>query len=677
MGGGKKFTNTNEKDPSKVVGEGSLSTGGTRTARATRAKKEQNSNSNSNSKSLNDITNGVKEATENAATKKSTANKNTSSESSSETSNKKTESTNKDNPISFYIGRRRIPVEEAQKEIDRLISEIETMRDTITNNEIVFNDLQQDNKIFGEGTDALVNRNRELNRERDDLQEQKDILQKILDRKNGKIFTEEPKSVNSENFEETKIDTSEPKAEEVKTDNSEENLSSSRDVGAEWLEIAKALNEGRLSDAQKLADQTAKKYGYTSEPKATSSENAEEIKSANSENFEETVTPETGEAKVKGEPEVKAEQAQATQEPAKKANARPGTGEVTKDNVMSPEDAFKFFNNKENYDKASTVFKTPSFDEYIDSTTGKWIPRSYFDAFNARDGIDPKKFTFEHFKAKIPEDPGKPLTAEEKTADLYNRTKAAEDYDKEYEKYNTGFKAYLRRHPKIAKIVKTGKIAGGLGILYGIGQMFNDIYTAGQNDKDEDQIIRNSLNDDDPEPLVGNVNNNSTEDITNKLKDADASTKTPKDNSGTIEQAIAEQAPAGNVEPKNPQVAANAATSTNTKANNAPASAAKSAPTQGLPPVVTRDAPPANPDSSGMTYSQRVEAGQAPKAGSMTYNANNPDMVTAGLIDAMNQNPQAGSDAIGYGDLYDQNFIDFWAKRNPNLAYAVSQGRKS
>lgn len=405
-------------------------------------------------------------------------------------------------------------------------------------------------------------------------------------------------------------------------------------------------------------------------------ESASEPKVDNSAKTEGTATPE-GEAKATSKPEVKTEQAQATQEPAKEANARPGTGEVTKDNIISPEDAFKFFNNKENYDKASTVFKTPSFDEYIDATTGKWIPRSYFDAFNARDGIDPKKFTFEHFKAKIPEDPGKQLTAEEKTADIYNKNKAEEDYQKEYKNFNTGFKAYLRRHPKLEKILKTGKIAGGLGILYGIGQMFNDAYTAGQNDKDDLQNIIERLNDDDPEPLVGNANNNSTEDITNKLKDADASTGTPEDNSGTIEQAIAEQAPAGNAEPENPQVAANAATSTNTKANNAPASAAKSAPTQGLPPVVTRDAPPANPDSSGMTYSQRVEAGQAPKAGSMAYNSNNPDMVTAGLIDAMNQNPQAGSDAIGYGDLYDQNFIDFWAKRNPNLAFGVSQGRKS
>ena len=457
----------------------------------------------------------------------------------------------------------------------------------------------------------------------------------------------------------------EPKAEEVKTDNPEGDLSSSRDVEAELNEILKAIRDGRISDAQELADQAAKKYGDTSEPKID-----------NSAKTEEPVTPE-GEAKVEGEPQAKTEQAQTTQESAKETNGRPGTGEVTKDNIISPEDAFKFFNNKENYDKASTVFKTPSFDEYIDATTGKWIPRSYFDAFNAKDGIDPKKFTFEHFKAKIPEDPGKQLTAEEKTADLYNKNKAEEDYEKEYKNFNTGFKAYLRRHPKLEKILKTGKIAGSVGILYGIGQMFNDAYTAGQNDNDELKNIIDGLNDDDPEPWVSNVNNNSTEDITKKLKDANESTETPEGDSGTIEQAVAEQASAGNVEPENPQVASNEATPTNTKANNAPASTAESAPTQGLPPVVTRDAPPANPDSSGMTYSQRVESGgKAPQAGSMAYNANNPDMVTAGLIDAMNQNSQAGSDAIGYGDLYDQNFIDFWAKRNPNLAFGVSQGRR-
>lgn len=427
--------------------------------------------------------------------------------------------------------------------------------------------------------------------------------------------------------------------------------------------LTEAIRQGTLKSDKEV--DKAREELESLEPKA------EEVKTDNSGTTEETVAPE-GEVKAEGEPQANTEQAQTTQESAKETNGRPGTGEVTKDNIISPEDAFKFFNNKENYDKASTVFKTPSFDEYIDATTGKWIPRSYFDAFNAKDGIDPKKFTFEHFKAKIPEDPGKQLTAEEKTADLYNKNKAEEDYEKEYKNFNTGFKAYLRRHPKLEKILKTGKIAGSVGILYGIGQMFNDAYTAGQNDKDEIQNIIDGLNDDEPEYPGSSSGNNSPENIAAQLKGADESTETPEGDSGTIEQAVAEQAPAGNVEPENPQVASNAATPTNTKANTT-----ESAPTQGLPPVVTRDAPPANPDSSGMTYSQRVESGgKAPQAGSMAYNANNPDMVTAGLIDAMNQNSQAGSDAIGYGDLYDQNFIDFWAKRNPNLAFGVSQGRK-
>jgi len=403
----------------------------------------------------------------------------------------------------------------------------------------------------------------------------------------------------------------------------------------------------------------------TSEAKAK-----EEPQVNNSGTTEETVTPET---KTNSEP-------QATQEPAKEANTTSGTGEATADNMMTPEDAYNYFKNKDNYEKASNVFETPSFNEYIDNTTGKWIPRGYFDAFNAKDGINPKKFTFEHFKAKIPEDLSKKLTSAEATEELARRNAALKSYEDEYKKFNTGFQAYLRKHPKLANALKWGLFgAAGEGAVE-FGKWLNETYMAGQNDKDELQNTEDWLNnyDDDLEyPGSNNDNNNSPENIAAQLKGADESTETPEDNSGTIEQAIAEQTPAGNVEPENPQVAANAVTSTNTKANNAPASTAKSAPTQDLPPVVTRDAPPANPDSSGMTYSQLVEMGQAPQAGSMTYNANNPDMVTANLINAMNQNPQAGSDAIGYGDLYDQNFIDFWAKRNPNLAYAVSQGRKS
>lgn len=416
---------------------------------------------------------------------------------------------------------------------------------------------------------------------------------------------------------------------------------------------------------QRAEDDAKKSQETKEEPKA------EEVKTDNSGTTEETVTPET---KTNSEP-------QATQEPAKEANTTSGTGEATADNMMTPEDAYNYFKNKDNYEKASNVFETPSFNEYIDNTTGKWIPRGYFDAFNAKDGINPKKFTFEHFKAKIPEDLSKKLTSAEATEELARRNAALKSYEDEYKKFNTGFQAYLRKHPKLANALKWGAFgAAGEGAVE-FGKWLNETYMAGQNDKDELQNTEDWLNnyDDDLEyPGSNNDNNNSPENIAAQLKGADESTETPEGDSGTIEQAIAEQAPAGNVEPENPQVAANAATSTNTKANNAPASTAKSAPTQGLPPVVTRDAPSTNPDSSDMTYSQRVEAeGQAPQTGSMAYNANNPDMVTANLINAMNQAPQAGSDAIGYGDLYDQNFIDFWAKRNPNLVYAVSQGRKS
>lgn len=426
-----------------------------------------------------------------------------------------------------------------------------------------------------------------------------------------------------------------------------------------------------LIDRALKAEKQAKDYKDRIAELEKNAKDTPESKVDNSAKAEETVTPETGEAKVEGEPEVKTEQ--ATQEPAKETNTRPGTGEVDEANMMTPEEAFKYL--KDNYNDASYAFKNdPTFNSFVDSVSGKWLPRGYFDAYSAKDGIDPKKFTFEHFKAKIPDNLREVLSPEKATKARIDQAKAAENYDKEYENYNTGFKAYLRRHPKLSKLIKG---SGALGVLYGLGQMFNDAYTAGQNDKDKHQTAIESLDDDAPEPWVNNGNNNSTEDITKKLKDANTSEEAPEGDSGTIEQAIAEQAPAGNAEPENPQVAANAATPTNTKANNAPASTAKPAPTQGLPPVVTRNTPSTNPDSSGMTYSQRVESGgKAPQAGSMAYNANNPDMVTAGLIDAMNQNSQAGSDAIGYGDLYDQNFIDFWAKRNPNLAFGVSQGRK-
>ena len=542
----------------------------------------------------------------------------------------------------------------AEKQNKQLEADRNVTADALRTSQNRIKELEDSNNVYINGAKSLVNRQKALREDYENIKKDKERLSKVNQdyRTQNSYLTEALRqgTLKSDKEVTDAVNAIEPKAEEVKTDNSEGDLSSSRDVEAELNEILKAIGDGRISDAQKLADQAAKKYRNTSESKTTNSGTAEE-----------TVTPETGEAKVEGEPEVKTEQAQATQEPAKEANTTSGTGEATADNMMTPEDAYNYFKNKDNYEKASNVFETPSFNEYIDSNTGKWIPRGYFDAYNAKDGINPKKFTFEHFKAKIPEDLSKKLTSAEATEELAKRNAALKSYDEEYKKFNSGFQAYLRKHPKLANALKWGAF-GALGEgAVEFGKWLNETYMAGQNDKDELQNIINGLNDDEPEYPGSSSGSNSPEDIAAQLKGANESTETPEGDSGTIEQAIAEQAPAGNVEPENPQVASNEATPTNTKANNAPASTAESAPTQGLPPVVTRDAPPANPDSSGMTYSQRVEAaGQAPQAGSMAYNANNPDM-----------------DATGYGDLYDQNFIDFWAKRNPNLAYAVSQGRKS
>lgn len=367
-------------------------------------------------------------------------------------------------------------------------------------------------------------------------------------------------------------------------------------------------------------------------------ESASEPKVDNSAKTEETATPES---------EAKTEQAQATQEPVKDANATVGTGEATADNMMTPEDAYNYFKNKDNYEKASNVFETPSFNEYIDSTTGKWIPRGYFDAYNAKDGINPKKFTFEHFKAKIPEDLSKKLTSAEATEKLAKRNAALKSYEEEYKKYNTGFQAYLRKHPKLANAIKWGTF-GALGEgAVELGKWLNETYMAGQNDKDELQDIRNSLNDDEPEPLNGSMGNTNPENIAERLKGADESTKIPEDNSGTIEQTVEQQVPVDNVKPENTQVAANTSESV-TPTTGANPTATQYA--QGLPPVVVNNTPPTSvPTSVNDATNQIVNAG--------------------------NQAPQAGSDA--YGDLYDQGFIDFWAKRNPNLAYGVSQGRKA
>ena len=177
---------------------------------------------------------------------------------------------------------------------------------------------------------------------------------------------------------------------------------------------------------------------------------------------------------------------------------------------------------------------------------------------------------------------------------------------------------------------------------------------------DEELFGGNSDNDDyNGEPIEPG-------EVADKVANAAQETKQTNDTAEEqAAQALQENLPQGvagliNQDNGESPVATNAVTPTSTIANTT-----ESAPTQGLPPVVTRNTPPANAGSSDMSN-----------------NPSKPNDITAALANAMklansvNPEPQAGSDAIGYGDLYDQNFIDFWAKRDPNLAFGVSQGRR-
>ena len=454
------------------------------------------------------------------------------------------------------------------------------------------------------------------------------------------------------------------KTEEPKTDNSEGDLSSSRDVGAEWVEIAKALNEGRLSDAQKLADQAAKKYGRTSEPKVD-----------NSAKTEETVTPE-GEAKVEGEPKANTEQAQTTQEPKSEAKQT-----STESSEMTPEEVYNYLSDKNNFKEADTYFSSGK-DGYV-TKDNKRIPKSWFETFKENKdkdhSIQNKFFNANNkdvFTASLRdkgllEDPKKEPSREEVERTLAEADAKAK-FDKWIDSKGNKFRGIIGRHPWI-----TSGLALSVGVPiimkaidaftdYGREQAIEDMQVP------DEEFWGNNENDDyNGEPIEpGNV----AEQVANAAQETEQAGNNAEEQAA---QALQENLPQGKADTTNQSKGESpAATNASTPASTA-ANTTESAPTQGLPPVVTRNTPSANPDSSGMTYSQRVEAaGQAPQAGSMAYNANNPDMVTANLINAMNQAPQAGSDAIGYGDLYDQNFIDFWAKRNPNLAFGVSQGRK-
>lgn len=400
-------------------------------------------------------------------------------------------------------------------------------------------------------------------------------------------------------------------------------------------------------------------------------ESAAEPKVDNSGTAEETVTPEP-EVKAEGEPKANTEQ--ATQEPNSEAKQT-----STESSEMTPEEAYEYLSDKKNFKEANTYFSSGK-DSYI-GTNGKHLPKSWFDVYNGNKesdhSIQNKFFNSNNkdvFTASLRdkgllEDPKKEPSREEVEKTLAE-TEAKAKFDKWIDSKGNKFRGIFGKH----KVLYSGLL--GIGITPAIMKAIDALGDWYVNKAIEDNHIPDEEfwgNSEDNEDFNGDEPGEVADKVANAAQETGQTNNTAEEQAA---QALQENLPQGvagliNQDKGESPVATNASTPASTAANTT-----ESAPTQGLPPVVTRDAPPANPDSSGMTYSQRVEMGQAPQEGSMAYNANNPDMVTADLINAMNQNPQAGSDAIGYDDLYDQNFIDFWAKRNPNLAFGVSQGRR-
>lgn len=426
--------------------------------------------------------------------------------------------------------------------------------------------------------------------------------------------------------------------------------------------------------------QRAEEDARKSQETANEEPKAEEVKTDNSGTTEETVAPETGEAKVEGEPEVKTEQAQATQEPKNEAKQL-----STESSEMTPEEAYKYLSNKKNFKEANTYFSSGK-DSYI-GTNGKHLPKSWFDVYKGNKDSDHSiqhkffnnnnkdVFTASLRDKGLLEDPKKEPSREEVERDLAE-IEAKRQFDEWVNSKGNKFRGLVSRHPWISGglLLSVGapiiKKAIDAFTDYGREQAIEDMQVP------DEEFWGNNENDDyNGEPIEpGEV----AEKVANAAQETEQTGNNAEEQAAqTLQENLPQDATDATNQSKGESPAAtNASTPASTKASTAkPASTQDT--TQGLPPVVVNNAPPANAGSNGMTYSQLVESGQAPQAGSMAYNANNPDMVTADLINAMNQNPQAGSDAIGYGDLYDQNFIDFWAKRNPNLAYAVSQGRKS
>lgn len=422
--------------------------------------------------------------------------------------------------------------------------------------------------------------------------------------------------------------------------------------------LTESIRQSALKSPEEVA-KAQKELESTSEPKAEESQvnntaQAEKVKTDNSGTAEETATPETGETKVEGEPEVKTEQ--ATQEPKSEAKQP-----LTESSEMTPEEVYDYLSDKKNFKDAERYFVSGK-DDYI-GTNDKHIPKSWFDVYKGNKDSDHSMFRSPNnkdvFTASL-RDKGllkdsnkKPDRAE--TERVQAETEAKRKFDEGINSRGNKLKGIIGRHPWLT---------GGLALSVGAPAILKLIDELGdwgaQKAIDEDQVPDSEFFGGNQETNDGPDSEKVTEDLTNAAQETEQAGNTAEEQAA---QALRDNLPQGVADAIEPSGFVNRVTDNATPPASNTASGTSSNAKQALEQgstTVADNAPVTNAGSSGMTY-----------------NANNPDMVTADLINAMNQAPQAGSDAIGYGDLYDQNFIDFWAKRNPNLAFGVSQGRKA
>ena len=210
-----------------------------------------------------------------------------------------------------------------QLEVDRNIT-----ADNLRTSQNRIKELEDSNNVYINGAKSLVNRQKALREDYENIKKDKERLSKVN--------------------------------QDYRTQNSY---------------LTEALRQGTLKSDKEVTDAV-----NAIEPKA------EEVKTDNSGTTEETVTPETGEAKVEGEPKANTEQAQTTQEPKSEAKQT-----STESSEMTPEEVYDYLSDKKNFAEADTYFSSGK-DGYV-TKDNKRIPKSWFETFKENKDSDHSMFS--------------------------------------------------------------------------------------------------------------------------------------------------------------------------------------------------------------------------------------------------------------------------------------------